>query len=459
MGEHEIVIVWFDRDLRVADHLALTRACGVADVVVPLFVDDEPQDGWPRSKRQSIWLRRSLEALGEALRERGSSLIFRRGSSAEVVPQVAKEVGAQLVIWNRRYRPGLRRRDKHVSRALREIGIEVETTSGRLLHEPEEIRTTTGGPYHVFTPFWRKFQKVVDVFEPLDEPELGPEKAPSTWPKSDGLDAISKAGEASWLEYWQPGEEGARKTLERFVESGLADYVECRDRPDRTGTSRLSPHLRFGEVSPRQVWQAVGGAEEFRRQLVWREFSYHLLHHYPHTAEEPLREKFKDFAWRDDEEGFERWKNGETGYPIVDAGMRQLRETGWMHNRVRMIVASFLTKDLLIPWQKGARWFWENLVDADLANNTMGWQWSAGCGADAQPFFRVFNPVKQGKRYDPDGEYVRRFVPELEGLSGSSIHAPWEASTQELAGTNYPEPIVDHGEAREIALNLYNEIK
>lgn len=465
MSDSVVALVWFERDLRVDDNRALSRACDKADTVVPLFVDDIPDDGWARSRRQSIWLRRSLEALDAALRETGLRLTIRSGDSAGVLRMLVDETGADVVVWNRRYRPAFRRRDKKVIDELRDCGVEVTTTAGRILHNPDEVQTTTGGPYHVYTPFWRKFRKVVDVDAPQGKPPLWPGLAPDEWPESEGLEAITEDAEATWLDFWTPGEQAAQKKLKRFAESGIGDYDELRDRPDQDGTSRLSPHLHFGELSPRRVWHRARDFEGFRRQVVWREFSYHLLHHYPETADEPLRDKFRDFRWRVDAEAFERWQQGKTGYPIVDAGMRQLHKTGWMHNRVRMIAASFLTKDLLIPWQEGARWFWSNLVDADLANNTMGWQWSAGCGADAQPFFRVFNPVKQGRRHDPEGEYVRRFVPELQRLESPDIHAPWEASKERLQaanlnlGSDYPRPIVDHGRARKVALDRYDEIK
>ncbi|MFW5973350.1 MAG: cryptochrome/photolyase family protein, partial [Bacteroidota bacterium] len=347
------------------------------------------------------------------------------------------------------------------------------------LHDVNSLRTSSGDPYRVFTPFWKRALSELHIPEPLPAPDLE-SRAPSRWPASEpleGLGLLEDAGETTsrLADNWDVSEEAGRVRLRTFIEESLLDYDDARDRPDHDGTSRLSPFLHSGFISPATVWHEIRqwvrngamryAADAYLRQIGWREFAYHLLHHFPHTTAQPLRGKFRDFGWEDDEESLERWQRGETGYPFVDAGMRQLRQTGWMHNRVRMIVASFLTKDLLIPWQRGARWFWESLVDADLANNTLGWQWTAGCGADAQPFFRIFNPVSQGRRYDPDGTYVRRFVPELARMPDRHIHAPWEAPADVLSdagvklGTTYPQPMIDHAKARERALERYNQIR
>ena len=467
-----IAVMWFERDLRIADNPALSNACSQADIVVPLFIDGPPHDGWPAGSGRRWWLGRALVALDERLREQASRLLLRCGEPGEELPRLIDEVGAKKVFWNRRFRPGLESRDAQIADELRGHGIEVQICETRLLHDPDKIETNAGGPYHVFTPFWRKFQKHVTVPSPLDEAPLAKVRGPQRWPQGQPVEQLIDVSlwEGSRLsEHWTPGELAARQRLEQFAQEGLSDYPVLRDRPDISGTSQLSPHLASGTISPTQVWHGVDGSSEvgraFRRQLAWREFSYHLLHHYPETVEEPLREKFRGFRWIDDPTALTRWQRGQTGFPIVDAGMHQLRKTGWMHNRVRMIVASFLTKDLLIPWQRGARWFWEHLVDADLANNTMGWQWSAGCGADAQPFFRVFNPVSQAEKFDPHGTYIRRFVPELTSLSTDHIHAPWRSPAATLReaeitlGEDYPEPMVDHGEARKRALERYEEIK
>jgi deoxyribodipyrimidine photo-lyase len=363
---------------------------------------------------------------------------------------------------------------------LSERNVKTRQFNGSLLFSPTQVETQQGGPYKVFTPFWRQCLAEPEPGEPLPPPAKLP--APSTWPSTLSLDDLDLEPALNWTEglaeAWEPGEAGAGAELERFLDEALHAYATDRDRPDRRGTSRLSPYLHFGEISPRTIWHAVKehaavregrglvkGAESYLREVGWREFAHHLLHHFPDTVEEPLRPEFSDFPWADDEEALMAWQRGQTGFPIVDAGMRELWATGWMHNRVRMIVGSFLVKDLLIPWQEGARWFWDTLVDADLANNTLGWQWVAGCGADAAPYFRVFNPILQGKKYDPDGAYVSRWVPELAGLPVRWIHEPWNASAEILEeagvelGSSYPHPLVDHGEARDRALEAYSLIK
>ncbi len=478
-------LVWFRHDLRLADHPALHRAAEGADAVVPVFIwtPEEEGEGVPGGAGR-WWLHASLDALDARLREKGSRLVLRTGPALEALRELVAETGAEAVYWNARYEPALRSRDETVREALEDEGIAVHTFVGRILHEPGAVRTGAGSPYQVFTPFWRKLGGIdLGVPEPLPEPRMGPRLAPANWPGGESLEALGLTPRArdgvDWAgglrATWTPGEEGARARLAHFVEEILIDYAELRDRPDRDGTSRLSPHLHHGELSARQVWHAVRGwvrngamakaAEAYLRQIAWREFAYHLLHHFPHTTTEPLKSQFAAFPWARDAEALEQWQRGRTGYPIVDAGMRQLWHTGWMHNRVRMVVASFLTKDLLIPWQQGAAWFRDTLVDADLANNTLGWQWAAGSGADAQPFFRIFNPMSQGERYDPTGVYVRRWVPELSRLPDACLHSPWTASHAVLReasvelGRDYPHPMVDHGEARERALAAYQRIR
>jgi deoxyribodipyrimidine photo-lyase len=468
-------IVWFAADLRTHDHPALKAAADRGNPVIPVYIqDDDPGDGWPDGQAVRWWLRRSLEELDATCRRAGLRLIRRRGEPASVLTSLADSTGADAVYWNRNIRPGRRERANAAAERLRDRGWTVRRHAPDLLHDPDAVETTSGGPYHVYTPFWNKFRKIVDVNEPVPRPDLTSVPTPGDWPESDawadlGL-AVDWEGDAI-DDIWKPGESAALERLEAFTDTPIEDYESARDRPDRDGTSRMSPRLRHGEVSPRQVWAAAqpsmpsDGAETYLQEIVWREFSYHLLHHYPETTREPLRDKFRDFDWRDAPGELERWRQGQTGFPIVDAGMRQLKETGWMHNRVRMIVASFLTKDLRIHWLQGAEWFWQKLVDADLANNTMGWQWAAGSGADAQPFFRIFNPVSQGERHDPQGDYVRRWVPEVSDLPDEVLHAPWTADPEvrEAAGVtlgeDYPAPMVDHGEARERALEAYNRIK
>lgn len=472
-------IVWFRSDLRLEENPALAAALGRGGPVVPLFVwAPEEESPWAPGAASRWWLHHSLAALDRSLRERRSRLLLRKGPSEAALRKLARETGAGALFWNRRYEPAVIERDRRIEESFRRTGIEVSSHNGSLLAEPWEIETKTGKPYRVFTPFWKA---MLERPEPM-ETAGAPARIPPPRPRPASLDLgdlgllpeIDRA--AGMRGAWTPGEEGAKESLRRFLKEGAEEYDGERDRPDRTGTSRLSPHLHFGEISPRRVWAHARRAAARRRtkrldpvpwlrQIAWREFAHHLLFHFPHTPEKPLREAFARFPWRRGKRELRAWEKGRTGYPIVDAGMRELRSTGWMHNRVRMIAASFLTKDLLIPWQEGARWFWETLVDADLANNTLGWQWTAGCGADAAPYFRVFNPVSQGERYDPEGAYVRRWVPEIAALPDRYVHRPWEAPEEVLEGAGvrlgmiYPKPMVDHGEARGAALAAYGRIK
>ncbi|MEZ4699279.1 MAG: deoxyribodipyrimidine photo-lyase [Rhodothermales bacterium] len=467
-------LVWFRRDLRLTDHPALEHALRRSLPVIPVYCwSPEDEAPWQPGAASRWWLHHALEALGARLETLGSRLIVRQGSAVEVIPALARETGATSVCWHERFEPAGRSVDDRVAAALRHAGVEASVHNGVLLHNPDAVRTGSDMPYRVFTPFWKNLQQNLEVERPLPEAVFTPAHRPDAWPASASIASLGLLPTIPWdrgfYTAWQPGEAGAREALDRFVEGPIAAYDSDRNRPDRIGTSRLSPHLCFGEISPRTVWHAASArraamadgkpAHVFLSEVAWREFSYHLLYHFPHTPESPLNTRFEAFPWREDPEALRRWQRGETGYPIVDAGMRELWTTGWMHNRVRMIVASFLTKDLLIPWQAGARWFWDTLVDADLANNTMGWQWSAGCGADAQPFFRIFNPMSQGRRFDPDGAYVRRWAPELAKLPASDIHAPWEAAPLFRHGTGYPDPMVDHAAARDVALAAFERIK
>ena len=475
-------LVWYRRSLRLRDHPALVDAAEHGPVV-PVFVWAPDEEGdWPPGGAAQWWLHHALQDLDARLREHGSRLIVRTGPTADALRDVAEATGATRVVWNRRYEPPLAERDAAVQTTLEEQGLETRLFESQILHDPEAVETTSGGPYHVYTPFWKKVQKenLLRTGPPLEVPDLEP---PDTWPAAESLDALNLLpelrGERDWAgglrDTWTPTIDAAHDRLDYMLEHILGDYGTARDRPDKDGTSRLSPYLHHGQLSPNQVWHRVAtwaddtgrhdDAEPFLREIVFREFSYHWLYHYPSTPTETYRDKFRDFPWRDDAEALSRWKRGQTGYPIVDAGMRQLYETGWMHNRVRMIVASFLTKDLMLHWRHGARWFWDTLVDADLADNTFNWQWTAGCGADAQPFFRIFNPVSQSERHDPDGDYIRRYVPELADLPDDAIHAPWEESDARLRalgvtlGETYPRPIVDHSQAREEALAAYEQVK
>ena len=479
-GKTSAVIAWFRRDLRINDHPALRAAIAAGGAVIPVYIHGPEGVGWVPGGASRWWLHHSLAALSADLERRGSRLVLRRGPAAERLADLAAETGASAVYTSRHCEPAAAARDAGIERRLQKEGLEVCTFPGALLAEPDEVRTAADTPYKVFTPFWRNLSDRLEVEAPLPAPSRLP--APARWPDSDPLDALGLLPRVNWAAglaaAWQPGEAGAAKALTRFLDRHVQAYDRRRDFPGVPGTSRLSPHLHFGELSPRTAWAAVEdrveedaepgvirGGEAWLRQLAWREFAHHLLHHFPDTDRRPLRPEFEDFPWRDDPAALKAWQRGQTGYPVVDAGMRELWTTGWMHNRVRMIVASFLVKDLLVPWQRGAEWFWDTLVDADLANNSLGWQWTAGCGADAAPFFRVFNPTAQAGRYDSAGEYVRRWVPELSGLPDAHLNEPWRAPAEALrqAGValeeTYPRPIVDHGEARRRALDALQAIR
>jgi deoxyribodipyrimidine photo-lyase len=395
-----------------------------------------------------------------------------RGPALDCLRDTVARTGASAVFWSRRYEPASVARDLEVKKELRADGLVVESFNGALLREPWEIQNGSGQPYRVYTPFKRR------VLENLDPPP--PSRAPSrwlsppAWPDSIALGELRLLPHVEWYEtmdeMWRPGEAGAHARLRAFVKKPLASYAKTRDRPDRDGTSALSPHLHFGEISVRHVWHALvaKGAKvrdsTFVAELIWREFAHHLIYHFPHTVLEPLDRRFARFAWSSDGAQLQAWQRGRTGIPIVDAGLRQLWTTGWMHNRVRMIVASFLVKNLRLHWLEGARWFWDTLVDADLANNTLNWQWVAGSGADAAPYFRIFNPLTQSAKFDPDGEYVRRWVPELARLGVPHIHAPHDAPVAALQaagvqiGSTYPAPIVDLAESRRAALAAYQAL-
>jgi deoxyribodipyrimidine photo-lyase len=457
------VIVWFRRDLRLADNPALAEACRSGAPVLPVFIwAPEEERPWEPGAASRWWLHHSLVALAASLQTLGLTLTIRRGSSGGTLAAMARETGAAAVHWNRLYEPAIAARDRCIESAQQKEGVRVRTFPAHLMHEPWAILNRQDRPYQVFTPFYKAC-----LFE--GDPST-PEKVPGR-PPGGGARVMSAAiGDLALLpridwagglrEAWRPGERGARMRLKHFEEAALA-YAQSRDLPGIEGTSRLSPHLHFGEISPRQVWHSLRklgrGVEPYLRQLVWREFAHHLLHHFPHTPEAPLRPEFARFPWKRDRSALRAWQRGGTGFPIVDAGMRELWRTGWMHNRVRMVAASFLVKDLLIRWQEGARWFWDTLVDADLANNTLGWQWTAGCGADAAPYFRIFNPALQSAKFDPDGAYLRRWVPELMALGNKAIHAPHSAGVQTSAV--YPLPIVDHGDARDRALEAYSALR
>jgi len=470
------VIVWFRQDLRLSDNPALMAAAASGQPIIALYIlDDHTADRWAMGGASRWWLHHSLQALNTALQAHGGALVLKRGPAQAQLEALITETGADAVFWNRCYEPWRRTRDEQIKSTLTTRGIKARSFKGALIVEPWDIATKTGAPYRVFTPFWKALQAKHTPEAPL--------AAPQNLQFADGvggdeLDAWRLTPSApDWAgglrHAWTPGEDGADQRLARFVKYVARGYDDQRNLPGKTGTSGLSPHLHFGEISPRQVWDAVQsaglsgteGGHTFLSEIAWREFSYNLLYHFPTLPEQNFQPRFNNFTWEDDPAGLVAWQKGQTGFPIVDAGMRQLWKTGWMHNRVRMIVASFLIKDLRVDWRHGQDWFWDTLVDADLASNAASWQWVAGSGADAAPYFRVFNPTGQGEKFDPDGAYVRTWLPELSKLPAKGLHAPWTLDRQTLRdcgvklGDTYPAPIVDHAEARLRALAEFEKIK
>lgn len=465
-------LVWFRHDLRLDDNPALQAALDEGFTPLPVYVHAPAEEGeWVPGAASQAWLGRSLASLDASLRQRGSRLLIRHGPSRRTLQDLIDASGATAVFWNRKYEPATQPRDAAIKQALRDNGLRAESFNGSLLIEPWDIATQQGQPYKVFTPFWRAAQTRLR----LPAPWTAPPRLPAVDDAITGvpLEALELRPRPSWdigfWEAWTPGEAGAREALEVFIEGALNGYRTDRDRPDRTGTSRLSPHLHFGEIAPwrimaelERVRSAANGAdmEGYIRELGWREFAYHLLHHFPHTTTQDLNPRFAHFDWaKVDPAALEAWQRGRTGVPIIDAGLRELWTTGYMHNRVRMIVASYLTKHLRYHWLHGAHWFWDTLVDADLANNTLGWQWTAGTGADAAPYFRVFNPVTQAEKFDPRGEYIARWVPELAPLPVPLRFAPWQKpDLLAHVAPNYPRgPIVDLAEGRDGALAAYRD--
>jgi deoxyribodipyrimidine photo-lyase len=472
-------IMWFRQDLRLTDNPALVQAVAGGGPVVALYILDEATPGtWAPGGASRWWLHHSLSALAKDIAARGGQLVLRRGPVRDVLSAIVSETGASRVVASRCYEPWARALEKHVHDDLKAVGVQFSRYAGTLLFDPDQVRTKTAVPYKVYTPFWR----AVSVSEQRALARApakinGPAKPPRSDTLADWALLPTSPDWAGGLRAaWTPGEAGALARLDAFLDSALRTYDADRNRPDRAGTSRLSPHLRLGEISPATCWHrarahASGdpgldkGLETFLKELTWRDFSYHLLYHWPTLPEAAFKPEYDRFPWAGTTAQLTAWQRGLTGYPIVDAGMRELWTTGWMHNRVRMVVGSFLVKDLLLDWRAGEAWFWDCLVDADLASNAASWQWVAGSGADAAPFFRIFNPQKQGETYDPDGTYVRRWVPEIAKLPDKYLHAPANAPREVLAhagivlGKTYPKPIVDHGLARDAALAALKSLK
>lgn len=471
------ILVWFRQDLRLDDNMALAAALSAANdtgaPIIPLFIDDTELPRQP-GEMALWWRNKALAVLDKNLQARQSRLTLRSGDAAGELSKLIDETNARAVYWSRQYDAPSIARDKQIKEQLREASIEAESMNSLLLVEPWEVKSKTGGTnFKVFSPFWRACQAQGIDDSVWDAPKTLP--APASWPETEVLpEAIAPTGTTE-LTQWEAGEDGALKALQLFLDENGHGYAQDRDFPCKPASSRLSPHLRWGEISPRRIFAKTRQNEmndkdrnKFLAELGWREFSYQILFHNPQLETKGLQAKFDAFPWRegaDADADFEAWKAGQTGYPIVDAGMRELRQTGFMHNRVRMVAASFLIKHLLIDWRRGEQWFWQCLADADPANNTASWQWVAGCGADAAPYFRIFNPIIQGLKFDPEGDYTKGFVPEISGLTGKLVFAPWEASPEQLnaagiaLGTDYPAPLVKHEMARERALEIFKSLE
>ena len=461
------IIIWFRRDLRIADNPALFEAAATGRPVICLYIFETEKERELGSASQ-WWLHHSLQSLSQDLESIGATLILRKGQAFRILDMMIEDTGAESVYWNRRYDLDPRETDAAIKADLTQRGLTVKSFRANLLSEPWTVKTKTDNYYKVFTPYWRMAQESIDTSDPLPAPKTVNHYEGAL--KSESLDALgllptSPDWAAKMSPHWTIGSKGAEKALKQFLSGPVGDYPEDRDRPDREGTSKLSPHLAFGEISPKQIWQACKGdldkARKFLAEIGWREFSYVLLYHNPKLATENFKPAFNAFEWNSSPDHLHRWQHGQTGYPFVDAGMRQLWQTGWQHNRVRMVTASFLIKHLLIDWREGEKWFHDTLVDADPASNAASWQWVAGSGADASPYFRIFNPFTQGEKFDPNGDYVRKFVPELKEMPNKFIHRPWDAPKEVLSkagvtlGKHYPNPIVDHKFARERALASY----
>jgi deoxyribodipyrimidine photo-lyase len=472
-------LVWFRRDLRLHDNHCLRIAAQEGMEIIPVFVWNPWEGGdWKLGEASRWWLGQALKALNQSIGQLGGELILKVGPAERIIPEMAQSLRAETVFFSRAYDPAGRRTQDLLESRLQEDGTGFQSFNNSLLSEPWEIQNGSGNPFQVFTPFWKKTKaRVHSKIVSISWNDLNFSKETKS---QLALDQTAIIPSHNWHDklaaHWDVSESGAQKLIQRIPEEVAPEYERRRNHPEIDGTSRLSPYLTWGMASPRQVWAAVDELDQskgneskrdsqFLAEIGWREFSHHLLYHFPHLTDQPLRKKYENFPWREDKDNFDNWRRGKTGYPLVDAGMRQLWETGWMHNRVRMVVASFLVKHLLLPWQEGAKWFWDTLVDADLASNTQGWQWAAGCGADAAPYFRIFNPFGQGEKFDANGQYVREWIPEISKLPPKWIHQPWSAPPEERIkaevslGKDYPMPIVDHTMARHRALAALATLK
>lgn len=479
-------IVWLRRDLRLSDNPALSNALESSDKVLMVYIHAPDEEApWQPGAASDWWLHHSLVAFARSLHGTSAKLVIRRGDSLQTLRSLAAETGAGSVFWNRLYDPAIVARDRKIRKTLNDEGIEVHSHNGALLREPWEATKDDGSMYRVYTPFSRRYFEMESLPETLDAPEQIPSRHLDVETlEVDDLKLLPAVDwDAGFHDHWTPGETAGQQRLQTFLEDAVAHYDEGRNIPAEDGVSLLSPHLHFGELSPRQVWHetvfhgqrmenegrhradAVELVKPYLRQLIWRDFAHHILFHQPETDRQPFNDKFSSFEWDHDQALLERWQQGKTGIPLVDAGMRQLWHTGWMHNRVRMLVASVLTKNALNHWLDGAKWFWDTLVDANLANNSMGWQWTAGCGVDAAPYFRIFSPTRQGERFDQHGEYVKQWVPELASLPAKYIHEPWKAPDSVLEkarirlGEDYPEPMLDLSATRKEALARFKRLR
>lgn len=473
-------IIWFRQDLRLRDNPALKYAADSGNII-PIYILDVRPDQWKMGGASRWWLHHSLQSLSDSLATFGHKLHIFVGDPLQVLQDLCKQITAHSIVWNRCYEPYAIERDSKLKEHFQGLGINVKSFNANLLFEPWTILNKQGTFFKVFTPFWKHClmqasETPVDSVAVLHSSKMIPSSVKSLEIKDLNLLPKNPDWSDGLKETWKPGETEALNRFKIFLQDNISTYKHNRDFMDREGTSRLSPHLHFGEISPRYIWhickellsfenENAENIYSFLSEVGWREFSYHLLYHVPTLLVDPIQPKFKVFPWKDDANRLKKWQKGQTGIPIIDAAMEELWHTGYMHNRARMIVASFLTKNLLIPWQKGAEWFLDTLVDADLASNSVNWQWVAGCGVDAAPYFRIFNPVIQGETFDPEGSYVKKWVPILKNLPPKYIHKPWKASLEILEkagvilGRNYPQPIVDLKESRNLALAAYEHIK